>query len=659
MAIVVELPVKGSSRHETGVTREGVGKEIGLAVPGKEIEIARKAIEDNPYEVDNLVTVIGAALACKLEDATKWPEVSDAMGRAVREAVDCGVDDRAMIEGRDESEAEERHERLMSALKASWDGTCQALERVRRERETERLRKERAEQARRDEAVALGKAAAKLAQVHDGVSALEYATHKDTDPKNPEHEAVFLDKMNAEHAVVSVGGSVRYLHRSVDKSGRAELRFMTAESMAARYAVISFPRINSTSRISGFELWNRWPGRLTYDGVGFFPGSPKNPPKVPRGYFNLWNGFAVEPRPGDWSGLKSHLKNCVCGGDQAKFDWLMDWLADAVQNPQNKPGTALVLKSRTEGTGKTMLARALRAIFGPHWAKASSANHVLGNFNANLETCVVLSVEEAIWAGSKQAESVLKDLITAEELRIERKGADAYVADNCTRIIFTSNEDWVIPAGPESRRYCVLEVVNERAKDPSYFGPIFAQLENGGYEAMLHELLGREIKSNLREAPVTEGLIEQRERSLDGVDRFLLDFARDGFVRSAETGEAYELDDKKPTEVDLVTMAHAAAEQCDRWDARGVQTILAKRLRSLGAESMGRKRLKSGGQATVYQVPSKGAFLAAVLKRLGLAAEPLAKVTGYITRGGFGEAVDEPQEGAVVVYDVPPNPILH
>jgi hypothetical protein len=54
------------------------------------------------------------------------------------------------------------------------------------------------------------------------------------------------------------------------------------------------------------------------------------------------------------------------------------------------------------GTGKGMFVRAFGSIFGQHFTHISHSKHLTGNFNAHLEDCVVLFVDEGFWAGDKQ-----------------------------------------------------------------------------------------------------------------------------------------------------------------------------------------------------------------------------------------------------------------
>ena len=54
------------------------------------------------------------------------------------------------------------------------------------------------------------------------------------------------------------------------------------------------------------KLWMQHPKRRKYQDIGFFPGR-----EVP-GFYNLWRGFAVEPRKGDCSKFLDHLDENVC-----------------------------------------------------------------------------------------------------------------------------------------------------------------------------------------------------------------------------------------------------------------------------------------------------------------------------------------------------------
>ena len=55
-----------------------------------------------------------------------------------------------------------------------------------------------------------------------------------------------------------------------------------------------------------------------------------------KGAYNLWTGFAVEPVEGDWSKLRDHIRDQICGGDEAHFNWFMTWIAFGFRPPRRQ-----------------------------------------------------------------------------------------------------------------------------------------------------------------------------------------------------------------------------------------------------------------------------------------------------------------------------------
>jgi hypothetical protein len=109
--------------------------------------------------------------------------------------------------------------------------------------------------------------------------------------------------------------------------------------------------------------------------------------------------------------------------------------------------------------------------------------------------CSVLFADEAFFAGDRSYESTLKKLIYRGDAPFEPKGVDPFQAPNRIHLINASNSDWVIPAGADARRYFMLDVSNARIQDRPYFRAIGEQLDSGGREALLFELLHRDISN--------------------------------------------------------------------------------------------------------------------------------------------------------------------
>jgi Family of unknown function (DUF5906) len=262
------------------------------------------------------------------------------------------------------------------------------------------------------------------------------------------------------------------------------------------------------------KAWIEYPGRRQYKQVAFAPGE-----NLPLDIHNLWRGFAFTPKKGDCTLYLEHLKDNICGGNEKYYKWLLGWMAHKVQNPGRQGFTAVVLRGK-EGIGKNFCAEPFAKLFGSHYLCVTRREHVAGHFNNHLRACCCLIANEAFFAGDRQHEASLKGLITDTFLMIEAKGVDAVQSRNRLAIIILSNSSWVVPAGPEARRYAVFDCSDGRKEDTVYFGKLQAQLDDGGYAALLYHLLHEvDITGfNPHKAIRTEALAEQQSQSLRGVD---------------------------------------------------------------------------------------------------------------------------------------------
>jgi hypothetical protein len=279
-------------------------------------------------------------------------------------------------------------------------------------------------------------------------------------------------------------------------------------------------------------VWLNHPRRRQYTGGITFDPARRNGDDV----FNLWSGFAVEPRPGSWDRLREHIDNVICGGHTALSDYVLNWMADLVQHPARQGEVAMVMRG-IEGCGKGTLGKVMLRILGQHGLAISNSRHLVGNFNAHLRDVCFLFCDEAFYAGDKQHIGVLKSLVTEPYLTIEGKFQNAVQAPNFLHVMMASNEQWVVPAGLASRRWLVLDVLDKKVGDYAYFAAICQEMENGGLAAMLNDLLARDLTlANLRAVPDTPALLDQRKRSLDAIHAWWLDCLYRGYVFASRLG---------------------------------------------------------------------------------------------------------------------------
>jgi hypothetical protein len=103
--------------------------------------------------------------------------------------------------------------------------------------------------------------------------------------------------------------------------------------------------------------------------------------------------------------------------------------------------------------------------------------------------------------------------------------------------MMASNDEWVVPASLEARRFCVLEAGSEKMGNHQYFGAIWKQMEASGYEAMLHDLLALDLTTfNVRNVPQTVGLGNQRKLSLPVPEAWWRDCLERGYVFKSKLG---------------------------------------------------------------------------------------------------------------------------
>jgi hypothetical protein len=114
-------------------------------------------------------------------------------------------------------------------------------------------------------------------------------------------------------------------------------------------------------------------------------------------------------------------------------------------------------------------------------------------------------------------------------LAIEAKGKDIEMGSNCLHMIMASNEDWAVPAAMDDRRFFILEATDKQRNAHEYFEKIQAQLDGGGYAALLDFLLRRNIRDyNPRKRPTTLALSVEKQMSLGPVEAYWYECLRNG-----------------------------------------------------------------------------------------------------------------------------------
>ena len=252
------------------------------------------------------------------------------------------------------------------------------------------------------------------------------------------------------------------------------------------------------------DAWLSHPQRRQYDGVVFSPGEPDTP-----GILNLWQGFAVQPAPGDVSVWLRLLEVLV--SDPVTRSYVLDWIAWKVQNPGGVPDTVLAFTSG-KGAGKNSLFTPLLTAFGRHGMLADDPELVAGRFTYHLMYMALGVLDEAVFVGDPRQADRIKSRVTARHMLYEQKGFDPVPGINRCAYVMLTNHAHVWQATTDERRAVVIEAGDGLRGDHAFWKEYHAWANGPGPAALLHYLQGLDVSGfNPRAIPKTDALARQVE----------------------------------------------------------------------------------------------------------------------------------------------------
>lgn len=286
---------------------------------------------------------------------------------------------------------------------------------------------------------------------------------------------------------------------------------------------VEVPTQNGARQVPLGKWWFEHKLRRSFRSIAFLPGQ-----EVGTDVYNLWRGFAFEAVPGGSCELYlDHVRQVICRGNEAHYEYLIKWMASAVQNPGEPGHIAVVLRGKG-GTGKGVFAKHFGGLFGRHYVQIANGKNFVG-FNSMVEQASVVFLDEAVVPNNEHHKAVLKSMVTEDYVTIEPKGINSFNVPNVLHVIMASNDDHTIQAANGERRYLALEVGEDKIKDFGYFAQIAKQMKEGGYSALLHQLQTMDLSGfEVRDVPMTEELMSQIENSMDPLPLWALGVLESG-----------------------------------------------------------------------------------------------------------------------------------
>lgn len=417
-----------------------------------------------------------------------------------------------------------------------------------------------------------------------------------------EQSLSYLHQMNTEYALVYMGGSHFILHETIDEKGRPARNFLTEQTFKRRFSPYSVQKKTTYA-----QEWLDWKNRREYKGVCFAPER-----EARNGFYNLWRGFTVEPlayelaSPNQRKGFDAfitHTRENICQGDEKLFTWLIGYFAHLVQKPFERPLTSLVFRGG-KGTGKNAFIDRIGKILGSgHYLVAHDGRYLTSNFNGHFDSCLCLVLDEAFWSGDKAAEGKLKGITTSPEIMIERKGKEPYEVDNLVRIIIIGNEDWLVPASTDERRYSVYDVGNGKKQNRKFFHEMRVLMDDeGGNRILLDYLQKFDLNTvDVNEAPKTQALLDQKTSSLEPFENFWFNCLKAGKLLNSEFGDMW------PETVDTYSFRSAFSRTMRDMNVRSRlldDVALGMKLKKMSPGLAKTKRREGDKTVNVYKFPT-------------------------------------------------------
>jgi len=409
----------------------------------------------------------------------------------------------------------------------------------------------------------------------------------------------WLQEMNERYAFMVLGGRSTIIETKNDVT--TLMTVQAFKDLNKPKKVIFDGRTHEQSKV-----WFEHPARRSYIGMGMYP-LDKCPPEV----FNIFTGFAAEPLTHAQASLeqkeglsmfKEHVFENICSKDSALYNWTMDYFAHLFQKPFQKPSTALVFRGE-KGVGKNIMLERIGALLKSHFLVTSEKRYLISNFNDHMARLLLFVLDEAFWSGDKSAEGIMKGLITGDMHNIEQKGREPFSVKNLTRVCIIGNEDWLVPASHDERRFAVYDVGSKRKQDTKFFSEMKRIMDlRGGNRLLLHEFMSRDISNfNPYKAPDTEALLNQKIESFSPLNAWLYECIREEQISGAGAFDSWP----KEISVEVLRKAYIANAK-----ERGVRSYMLSSQRFaqeihkvIGATRL-RTRLSNGQRAFKYALPS-------------------------------------------------------
>ena len=220
-------------------------------------------------------------------------------------------------------------------------------------------------------------------------------------------------------------------------------------------------------------------------GVTYDPGQTR----IFEDKLNQWSDPGIEPRQGDTAPFDELFEHLV--RDSKQRTWMTQWAAYPLQHRGERNNVAVMVWSRTQGQGKSLLGETLGWLHGRENYIEIGTDQIASDFNEWQPRRTFIMGSELCGPSTRDARTFadkMKSLITASEINVNEKYEKTYTIPNRGNYYLASNHLTALHLTREARRYFVVHATEEKLPQ-EFYTRYLKWRENGGLSALLYKLL--------------------------------------------------------------------------------------------------------------------------------------------------------------------------
>lgn len=215
-----------------------------------------------------------------------------------------------------------------------------------------------------------------------------------------------------------------------------------------------------------------------------------------------FEGWAFDPKPYENKSVLAFLRMVyvgLCLSDPLKFEFVIKWYANIVQNPGKKNGT-IILLSGPQGCGKTTFVNVLCKVLGEYATEnIEDVKHLTQKFNKAMIARKVLVVVNEMSTVCERDVGVLKSLCTEKTGIMEEKYEKKEKTENHLNILITTNDIANFEFDDDERRFFMIEAGNYPAAHgesihTQFFSSLYESFDTNFFQAFLNVMLNVDLK---------------------------------------------------------------------------------------------------------------------------------------------------------------------